>query len=65
MKIIGNKKIYVISILIVLIIIGIFIIVKVNKNKEKIEELTQFDITVSSYLDLMPNTSSNDYGKKD
>jgi hypothetical protein len=68
MKVIGNKKIYVIIILIVLIIIGIFVIVKVNKNKEEkeeIEQLTQFDITVVSYLDLMPNPMSDDYGKKE
>jgi hypothetical protein len=54
MKRMENKRKYIIIVLIVVIIIGIFLILKVNKNGENTKQLTQFEITVSSYVNLMP-----------
>ncbi len=56
-----NKLKYIIIILIVVVLIGIvFFIVWNDRKNDKTQELTSFDITVISYLDLMPTGSKND-----
>lgn len=60
-----KKKTKIIIVLIIVVLIGtIFYIVWNIKKNYKMEKLTSFDITVISYVDLMPTWPENNNPKE-
>lgn len=54
-------KVIIVVLLVCLVIgIGVFFINRKGKNMDGMEELKDFDMTVSSYLDLMPPVTGNE-----
>ena len=60
-----KKKTKIIIVLIIAVLIGtIFFIVWNNQKNDKMKKLTSFDITVISYVDLMPTWPENNNPKE-